>query len=204
MIDQYPEIAKYASVDSNGMLTISEEGYEVLKGELIDRSQEAQNLQYLSQASEAYANIAAIEDKYKKGSEYSYGTTEISAEDQATIASYEAQAQEFGRLFVTQAGNAMLAQVYDTSQFKIDTDELLHLSSTKLKSEFRNTLGYEADESLSKEQMAQMVASKQIEEEQQATIDNLAPVFQQIGELDPAKVQALGNSFKYTDQQLKD
>ena len=101
-------------------------------------------------------------------------------------------------------GDAMLAQVYDTSQIKIDTDELLHLSETELRSKFRNTLGYDADESLTNEQMAQMTASKLTMNEQQSIIDSLSPVFQQIGELDPAKIQALGESYKYTNQQLRD
>lgn len=181
LIDKYPQLAAYASVDSNGMLTISDEGFDVVKNYLIAEEKAGLNAKLLAQASK---DQVLANEKLNYGSmtkaELSSFDSDQWQEDQKAA---KLRANSSGQLAIASMSNDTLAKVYDISKINLDTSKWNAKTDKQLRQEYYQRTGTAASEDISKAELVQMLASYDTQKNMRPEMEKWAPIFEQIGQL---------------------
>ena len=174
-------MAAYTTVNSNGMMEISEEGVSIAQNNLLAQQKIALQVKSLTKAQEAMLNMSKydLNNPNNRGLAYDSMTAEAA---NPNYNKYRAEAQSNAQLAVSQMSNEVLGQLYDFTNIATDTINQLNLKTKKqLQDEYYLRTGSKASEDLDKTQLAQMIAGY----EQRTNIENytklLAPVFEQLG-----------------------
>lgn len=196
LIEKYPVIADMVHVTKDGLWEISEEGQQAV----LDTLQNQQKMIIESQAiSSGYSSyLDALQAKTSKEvnsnssprqlAESTTWTREEKIANDRRVRELETQSAAMYKNAIAQmTDNSLLAKGYDYSKLKpvdITFADTLGKTLKQAREEYRQSFGREADESLSKQELMQMVAINNQRGFVQNDLETLKPFFNKIDELD--------------------
>ena len=217
LLEKYPELIKYTSMDENGELIISEEGLQTLSNNLMASAQKAQNASLFAQANEQKllaGQLGSSKGLYGSLAATSSGDKGLSAEEEVQLAEYKALQKQYTSTAVqNMARNASsfkntdsayaqtvaqnIAQAFDENSIEYDDSAITGMSKAELEQYLKNA-NITVDDEATKEELTRIAQGVKTSDAYEEKIQKLVPIFDKISGAEFSESLSDGN-FTWTD-----